>query len=177
MNNFSLKFIDVMIGMVLGLGFQWWPELHEPWQYIAFIFAYIDVVDYWIDYGPSLKKFPPKYSRDVFLDIAIMFTLFLYIFSTQHTIQYFLISFISWRVLDTLWLVSSRAEYHPKKGDKLSVDTWIRMDLLESVLSIILLIVAVVVPLSSLIALLLFIVYRVSIRFIASSKYNMVYFK
>jgi len=32
LKNFSLKFVDIMVGIVLGLGFQWWPELHEPWQ-------------------------------------------------------------------------------------------------------------------------------------------------
>ena len=38
-----------MVGVVLGLGFQWWPLLKEPWQYTAFIFVYLDIVDYWID--------------------------------------------------------------------------------------------------------------------------------
>ena len=69
-----------MIAVVLGLGFQWWPALTEPWHYIAFIFVYVDIVDYWMDYGPSLKKFPPKREIDIILDILIMFALFLYIF-------------------------------------------------------------------------------------------------
>ena len=43
MKDFSLKFIDIMIGVVLGLGFQWWPLLQEPWQYVAFIFVYLNI--------------------------------------------------------------------------------------------------------------------------------------
>src|SRR5687768_14211625 len=99
MKNFSLKFIDIMIGIVLGLGFQWWIILQQPWQYIAFVFVYFDIVDNWIDYSHSLKKFPPKREIDVFLDLSIMFVFFLYIYTTQLTIVYFLITFIVFKVL------------------------------------------------------------------------------
>jgi hypothetical protein len=90
--NFSVKFIDMMIGIVLGLGLQWWVNLESTWQYVAFVFCYFDITDYWIDYGPSLKKFPPKREIDVFLDVAIAFSLFFYIYTTQVSVFYFLIS-------------------------------------------------------------------------------------
>src|SRR4051812_14495728 len=112
MKNFSLKFLDIMVGIVLGLGFQWWVALQYPWQYVAFIFVYFDIVDYWIDYSPSLKKWPPLRELDVFLDISIMFSLFLYIYSTQLTIAYFLTTFIAFKLLDYFWLLSSKHEYH-----------------------------------------------------------------
>ena len=117
-NEFSIKFIDIMIGVILGLGFQWWPNLSEPWQYAAFILVYIDVIDYWIDYAPSLKKFPPKFELDLLLDVAIMFTLFLYIYATQQSIVYFLVAFVVLRLLDSFWLLRANREY-PTHGEKI----------------------------------------------------------
>ena len=39
--TFGPKFMDVMVGVVLGLGFQWWPDLREPWQFLAFVLVYL----------------------------------------------------------------------------------------------------------------------------------------
>src|SRR5262245_26927094 len=135
MKNFSLKFIDILIGIVLGLGFQWWPLFEYPWQYVAFIFAYFDIVDYWIDYSPSLKQFPPKREIDVMLDLSIMFILFLYIYASLLSVTYFLGVFIIWRILDYFWLLSSRYEYSPVGTDKLFVDTWLRFNIFEALLT------------------------------------------
>jgi len=176
MKNFSLKFIDIMIGIVLGLGFQWWPVLEYPWQYIAFIFVYFDIVDYWIDYSPSLKKFPPKREIDVFLDIAIMFLLFLYIYSTQLSILYFLITFIILKVLDYLWLWSSKKEYHPTGVDKLFVDTWMKFNLIEVAVSLFLIGFVYVFALSPLVAIITFIVFRIIMRVLASFYYKKAHF-
>jgi hypothetical protein len=176
MKNFSLKFIDIMIGIVLGLGFQWWVALQYPWQYIAFIFVYFDIVDYWIDYSPSLKKFPPKREIDVLLDLSIMFTLFLYIYSTQLTIVYFLTTFIIFRVLDYLWLLSSRYEYKPTGLDKLFLDTWMHFNLFEAVASGILIGLSALFAFDPLVVLVLFIVVRVIVRVAASFRYKKIHF-
>jgi hypothetical protein len=176
MKNFSLKFIDILIGLVLGLGFQWWPVFQYPWQYIAFIFAYFDIVDYWIDYSPSLKKFPPKREIDVMLDIAIMFALFLYIYATQLTIIYFLSVFIIWRILDYFWLLSSKYEYMPMGTDKLFVDTWLQFDLIEAAISGCMIGVILFFGLQPLSAIIIFIVFRIITRVLASFRYKKVHF-
>lgn len=173
--NFSLKFIDIMIGIVLGLGFQWWANLKEPWQYVAFIFVYLDTVDFWIDYGPALKKFPPKKERDVFLDLAICFSLFLYIYSTQFLVIYFIMAFVLVKVFDFLWLFSSKLEYRPTDFDKKYVDTWMLMNGLEIILSALIILLASVTNLPSLTILIIFIVVRISTRIAASHNYKKIF--
>lgn len=176
MKNFSLKFVDMMVGVVLGLGFQWWVALQEPWQYVAFIFVYLDIVDYWIDYSPSLKKFPPKREIDVMLDVGIIFSLFLYIYATQLTIIYFLSAFIVLRILDFFWLLSSKQEYRPVGTDKIFVDTWIRFDLVEAAASVVLIGLGFIVPLSELATVSIFIVFRIFVRILAGLQYKKVHF-
>lgn len=173
--NFSTKFIDVMIGIVLGLGFQWWVILGQPWQYIAFIFVYIDIVDYWIDYGPSLKKFPPKKEVDILLDLAITFSLFLYIFSTQKSITFFLIAFCLIKFFDFLWLLSSKIEYKPTGFDLKFIDTWMRLNSIEIIFSLLLIFANLLFIHSALVTLIVFIVIRVIIRIAASLKYKKLY--
>jgi hypothetical protein len=176
MKNFSLKFIDIMIGIVLGLGFQWWPVLQHPWQYIAFVFAYLDIVDNWIDYGPSLKKFPPKREIDVFLDLGIMFVFFLYIYSTQLTIVYFFGTFIIFKILDYFWLWSSEMEYKPTGLDKVFVETWMRLNVFEAIVSGILISIFLLFSLQSLTILVIFIIFRIATRIWASLRYKKVHF-
>jgi hypothetical protein len=176
MKNFSLKFIDIMIGIVLGLGFQWWPQLHLPWQYIAFIFVYLDIVDNWIDYSASLKKFPPKREIDVFLDLSIMFTFFLYIYSTQLTIVYFLAAYIIFKILDYVWLWSSEREYKPVGSDKIFVDTWMRFDILEAIITGILIGLVLLFSVKPLVILIIYIVARIIIRVLASFRYKKIHF-
>ena len=176
MKNFSLKFMDIMMGLVLGLGFQWWPALKEPWQYAAFVFVYLDIVDYWIDYSPSLKKFPPKRELDVLLDVGIMFTLFLYIYSAQLTIIYFLSVFAVFMILDFLWLLSSKREYSPTGTDKLFVDAWLRFNLIEAAFAACLTGFVFIFPLPPLITLIIFITFRVVTRILASLQYKKVHF-
>src|SRR3989338_7383404 len=98
--RFSLKFIDIMIGVILGLGFQWWAELNLTWQYIAFVFVYLNLIDYWIDYAPTLKKYPFKNQLDIFLHTAIIFAMFFLVYTPQKSIQIFLLAFIFYRLTD-----------------------------------------------------------------------------
>lgn len=173
--DFSAKFIDIMIGIVLGLGFQWWIVLREPWQFIAFIFAYIDIIDYWIDYGPSLKRFPPKKEWDVLLDVGIVFALFLYVYSTQINILYFLGAFILLRILDFLWLLSSKAEYQTSGTEKIYVATWLRFDLIEVFFVFALIGVNIFFVFPTIITLAIYIPFRFLIRVLASMKYRRTY--
>lgn len=175
-STFSLKFIDIMVSVVFGLGFQWWPSLQEPWQYIAFIFVYVDIIDYWIDYSPSLKKFPPKREYDLILDVMIMFSLFLYIFSTQKTVVYFLTSFVLWRTLDFIWLLRARWEYRPAGRESMFIKTWLMTNALEVATGLLLIGLACVVQSSSLVIISVFICTRLLFRLFASLKYKSIYF-
>lgn len=174
--DFSLKFIDIMIGVILGLGFQWWPNLHEAWQYIAFIFVYIDIVDYWIDYEPALKKFPPRNEIELLLDVGIMFSLFLFIYATQLSILYFLVSFILFRVVDTLWLVRVKFQYQPTHTDKVFVDTWTRFNVIEIAAALLMAILVPAFSIEALPILIGFIVFRTFMRVLASFQYKKVHF-
>ncbi len=176
MKNFSLKFIDIMVGLVLGLGFQWWPVLNQPWQYVAFIFVYLDIIDFWIDYGPSLKKWPPKREIDVLLDVAIMFALFLYIYSTQISLFAFVGAFILLRVLDFFWLLSSKIEFHPIGRDGTFLNTWLLFDCLEVIGAGVLIMINYTVVVLPLTLLLFFIGFRIAMRILASTRYKMAHF-
>lgn len=173
--NFSIKFIDIMVGIILGLGFQWWENLNEPWQYIAFIFVYIDITDFWIDYGPALKKFPPKKEIDVFLDLAICFSLFLYIYSTQFFVVYFVAAFGLVKIFDFIWLWSSKLEYELSVFDKKYVNTWMVVNGAEIALSALIILVSNIINVSSLAILVAFIVMRVGARVLASYNYKKVF--
>lgn len=176
MKDFALKFIDIMIGIVLGLGFQWWPNLHEPWQYLAFIFVYLDIIDYWIDYSPALKKFPPKSELDLMIDIGIMFSLFLFIYATQLTLVYFLTVFVVFRLFDTVWLFRAKYQYSPITQDKIFIDTWTRFNSAEIIFSVILIFIARWSSFDPLQMLSIFIILRVITRILASLQYKRVHF-
>ncbi len=165
-----------MVGIILGLGFQWVPAFQEPWQYIAFVFAYFDIVDYWIDYAPSLKKFPPKREADIFLDLGIMFLLFLYIYATQLAIIYFLASFIIFRLLDFVWLINALHEYRPTGKDRIFVTTWLEFNLFETFMTAIFIGAGFVLGLTPLVQIIIYIICRIIVRIAASLRYRQFYF-
>lgn len=175
-SEFATKFMDIMIGIVLGLGFQWWPNLNEHWQYIAFVFVYLSAIDYWIDTANALKKYPPKRELDVMLDVAIMFLWFLFIYSTQQTILYFLILFVILRIFDTAWTFRVIREYQPTTNDRTVFHTWIKANIIEIFLTLILLGLSNLLTFTALTTLLIFIGFRLAIRVFSSSKYKRIYF-
>ncbi len=164
-----------MIGIVLGLGFQWWPNLTEPWQYFAFVFVYVDIIDYWIDYAPSLRKFPPKREVDIILDMAIMFSLFLYIYATQESIVYFLVAFVLLRVLDVIWLIRARHE-HPSHQELMFVTTWLWFNVIEAVVVGVFILLSIFVNLQPMILMILTALLWVIMRIGASIRYKKVHF-
>ena len=136
---------------------------------------YVDIVDYWMDYSPALKKFPPKREIDIILDVLIMFALFLYIYSTQSSIFYFLSSFIFLKVLDYFWLLSSKYEFRPTGFDRIFVNAWLKYNLVESILTVALIALTAYLALSALYSLVLFIVFRIIVRIFASLEYKKIH--
>ncbi len=168
--------MDIMIGIVLGLGFQWWTELKEPWQYIAFIFIYISIIDYWIDTSSALKKYPPKKELDLMIDVAIMFTLFLLIYSSLKTIPYLMITFIVFRFFDSFWIVRKIHEHATNMADKHVFNIWLKFNATDILVAGVLITASYNQILTSLYALIIFIIFRVSSRIIASLRYKKIYF-
>lgn len=176
LHQFGMKFIDVMIGIVLGLGFQWWPDLEHPWQYLAFIFVYLNLVDYWIDYGPTLKKYPLKREIDVILHTFLVFTMFFLIISTLQTVTYFLLAFILYRVGDLIWIYRMRKEFHIPVADRPFFTTWTLFDCTEILGALILFGLLHVIAIDPLVAFLVFATLRITTRVLASVRYQQFYF-
>ena len=174
--TFSIKFIDIMIGIILGLGFQWWPNLTEPWMYMAFIFVYLDIIDYWIDYSPAMRRFPPHHELELMLDMGLMFSLFLLIYSTQLTLTYFLLTFVIFRIIDIFWLWRVQAEYKPKGTDGVFIGTYIKIDIVEVIGTLLLTMLAYSNLASALILLIIFILFRITMRIVASLTYKKIHF-
>ena len=133
LKDFSLKFVDVMIGVVLGVGFQWWPELHDFWQHVAFLFIYLNLVDFWIDYSPTLKKFPIKREFDVIIHTFLVFLMFYMIYSVTLSIQHIFISYGIFRLLDILWIHRMRKGYPVSESDMKFLSGWNRQDIKECI--------------------------------------------
>lgn len=174
--TFGPKFMDIMVGVVLGLGFQWWPDLHEPWQFIAFVFVYLNLIDYWIDYSPTLKKFPPRRELDVIIDVFIVFMMFLLVYATKVSVPYLLGAFVVYRIADLLWVWRIRREHVINAHDIRFIDTWLRFDIIEAIIAGAIAVAVIAQAVAPLAATLTFIVFRVITRFSASLRYRSVYF-
>ena len=170
--SFTLKFIDIMIGIVLGLGFQSWPSLHESWQFIAFIFVYVSIIDYWIDTAPTLKRYPPKRELDLLLDVAMMFTLFLYIYSTTQTITYFFAAFLVFRGMDSFWLVRVLRQYRESSQDRHVFMTWITFNTIEMAVVVVILAIGEMWYIHPMLLVSAFIAIRLASRVLSSIRYR-----
>lgn len=165
-----------MMGVVLGLGFQWWPELREPWQYLAFVFAYLNIIDYWIDYNPIANKYSLSLGIDVILHTIIIFSMFLLLFATQKTVTYFFIAFAFYRLADILWIWRIKSEHQIPSSDLIFINTWHKWDFVEAALALGFYFVATNTILSTLILLIIFICARAVTRIIASRSYKKTYY-
>jgi len=173
--SFSIRFIDIMIGVVLGIGFTWWPKLVDPWQYIAFLFVYVDIVDYWVDYVPALRKVPPRRELDLFIDVAIVFSLFLSIFATQVTITYFLGALILVRILDIAWILRARRD-HAAHPDISFLSIWMYFDIAEIIGFALLLFVGTAYSLTSFVQIIIVVLFWIIMRVFAGLKYKKIHF-
>jgi hypothetical protein len=176
LKDFSLKFIDVMIGVVLGVGFQWWPDLKELWQYLAFVFVYLNLIDYWIDYSPTIKKFPLKREMDVIIHTFIIFSMFFLIYNTRGSLTGFLGAFIFYRILDIIWIGRMKTAYKSTAYDQRFLNAWSISDISEAASALILLIISRALGGNPLYYLLIFIAARIISRILASWRYQKAYY-
>lgn len=176
LKTFGLKFIDIMLGIILGLGFQWWPDLVHAWQIIAFVFIYLNLVDYWIDYSPTLKKFPLAGQFDVITHTFLIFGMFFMVYTTQKSVPVFLLSFVFFRLIDIIWLWRIEKVHKPAPHDERFIKTWIRQDFYEILSCIVLIILSILTKASPLLIILVFIGARVGLRAFSSVSYKKLYF-
>ncbi|MFH1597809.1 MAG: hypothetical protein ABIB97_01900 [Patescibacteria group bacterium] len=176
LRNFSIKFVDIMIGVVLGVGFQWWPDLKEVWQYLAFLFVYLNLIDYWIDYSPTIKKFPLKRELDVILHTFIIFSMFFLIFNTSNSLSAFLLAFVLYRILDIVWIWRMKTVYRASAYDKKFLNSWGLQDIYEVAFTLLLLLAFWMWKGQPLYYLLIFIALRVLTRIMASLRYKKIYY-
>lgn|SRR3989338_5463937 len=177
LQQFGQKYIDIMIGIVLGLGFQWWTDLVAPWQYLAFIFIYLNLIDYWIDYSPTLKKYPLKDQVDIFIHSLIIFSMFLLTLATKKTLDYFLFAFILYRVGDLLWLVRIKWEYSVFERDRKFIVSWSIFDSVEILAAAAIIGAGHIYGISVLLLFLSFVIIRVTTRILASVSYKQLYYR
>lgn len=176
LKEFGLKFTDIMIGVVLGLGFNYWPDLKEIWQYLAFVFVYFNLIDYWIDYSPTLKRFPLKGEIDVVLHTFIVFAMFFLVYATKMTVTIFFLSFIFYRLVDILWIWRMKKEYKMDGKDKIFMGAWNTCDGIEIILSVLLIGLNLFNVLNALLIIIIFIILRTISRIWASVKYKNLYY-
>lgn len=174
--EFGLKFTDIILGVILGLGFQWWPALSEPWQYLAFVFVYLNLIDFWIDYTPALKRFPLKNEIDVFIHTLIFFAMFFLIYTTQGSIVYFFGSYLLYRIGDIIWITRVIKTFRPPARDMVFWKTWLRQDAVEVLVVVACSAIAMTTSVSPLVLIVVFILARVLTRIYSSVAYQKVYY-
>lgn len=177
LKSFGLKFVDVMLGIILGLGFQWWPEIRESWGYVAFIFVYLNLIDYWIDYSPTLKKYPLKDQLDILLHTAIIFSMFFIVYSTVRYINIFFLAYAFYRIVDILWIWRMITEYKPLASDMKFMKTWITSDFFETFMAIFLALIYIKLHYSPMTLLLIYISCRILSRVWASLRYKKMFYQ
>ena len=165
-----------MVAVVLGLGFQWWPQLKEPWQYLAFIFAYLNLVDYWIDYNPTAKRYALKLEVDVVLHTLIIFGMFLLVFAAQKSLSYFLFSFAFYRVADILWLWFIKYKHKTLAGDLVFINTWLLSDIVETLAALAFGLLALYESFFPIYFLIAFVTIRIITRLMSSVRYKKIFY-
>src|SRR3989338_1891149 len=111
----------------------------------------------------------------MFFLIWVLCLLFSYTY-TLLTIIYFLTVFIVFKILDYFWLWSSEKEYKSTGIDKLFLDTWMRFNIFEAIITGILIAVTLLFSIQPLIIIIIFIVIRIITRILASLRYKKVHF-
>ncbi len=117
--HLSIKFLDVMFGAVVALGFgQWFSVPERPMLSLAaFLFAHIILIDIWINYDPTVRKFPTKRPYMLILDLALIFSMAFLIHYSMLDLQKFLMSIVALRLIGVAWSERPLQEYKMKKSD------------------------------------------------------------
>ncbi|MBI4168188.1 MAG: hypothetical protein HY515_04485 [Candidatus Aenigmarchaeota archaeon] len=133
--HISIKFLDVMFGAIIAIGFGQWFAVSDRATvfFAAFLFAHIMLIEIWINYDPTVRKFPTKNPYFLILDLALIFNMSFLIYYSMFDLQKFLMSIIALKVVGGLWAERPLKEYKIR-GSNLSYLKYIRKrNLLETV--------------------------------------------
>lgn len=123
--HLSIKFLDVMFGAVIALGFNEWfrvPEhtyqslLSPSVELGIFLFSYLVLIDVWIKYDPTIRQFPTKHPHLLIIDMLLVLTMFFLVHSSIFNFQNFLGTVVILRALGAL--LSQRIIMEYKLGSK-----------------------------------------------------------
>ncbi len=116
----SIKFLDVMFGAIIALGFGQWFSVAERDTifFISFVFAHIMLIDVWINYDPTIRKFPTKNPYFLILDLTLIFTMTFLIYYSMFSLQKFLVAVVALRLIGVVWAERPIREYKIRGTDK-----------------------------------------------------------
>ncbi|MBI4177014.1 MAG: hypothetical protein HY516_01470 [Candidatus Aenigmarchaeota archaeon] len=125
--HISIKFLDVMFGAIIAIGFGQWFSVSERANifFAAFIFAHIMLIEIWINYDPTVRKYPTKNPYFLILDLALIFTMSFLIYYSMFDLQKFLVSVIALKAVGGLWAERPLKEYKIR-GSNLSYLKYMR---------------------------------------------------
>ncbi len=118
--HLSIKFLDVMFGAVMALGFTEWfkvPEhtsqslLTPTVELGMFLFSYLILIDMWIKYDPTMRRFPTKHPHLLIIDLFMVFTMFFLVHNSIFNNRNFLGTIVVLRAVGSLWSQRTMMEY------------------------------------------------------------------
>ncbi len=172
MKTIRLKFVDLMVGIVLGAGFLWVTNFHQPWQYLAFLFVYLDILDYWLDHSSAQAKFPSKRIFDLVLTILTVLAIFSYTFTIQFGLWPLLLAFGLFKFFDFIWLIRVEKQHRPHGEEKMFVNSWIICDILEVGFALAMIILLLQISIQPMTLLIIFIIFRVLVWLLATQSHK-----
>ncbi len=115
----SIKFLDVMFGAIIAIGFGQWFAVSERESlfFVSFLFAHVMLIDVWVNYDPTVRKFPTKNPYFLILDLALIFTMSFLIYYSMFNLQRFLLSIIALRLVGVFWSERPLKEYKLNRYD------------------------------------------------------------
>lgn len=115
----SHTFVNAMFGIILVIGILDWMGISDTLQYVLFLFTFIMATRHWISRSSRLKRFPPKNSFGVMIDITAMFIIFLIIKAASLNIGFYFASLAVLRAIDALGVSRTLSEYVLTRVEKI----------------------------------------------------------
>ncbi len=109
--HLSIKFLDVMFGAVIALGFNEWFRVPEhTYQSLLtptvelgmFIFSFMVLIDVWIKYDPTVRQFPTKHPHMLIVDLLLVLTMFFLVHSSIFDFKNFMGTIVILRSLQAV---------------------------------------------------------------------------
>ncbi len=134
----SHKFVNLMFGIMLILGFLDWAGVSNTLQYVLFLFTYVLLITYWMAHRNYLNHFPPKNLLGVIIDITAMAVLFLTIKAALLPLGFYFAALAILRAVDALGITRMISDYVSSRKDVLHLKSRRGIYFLEAAIYLIL---------------------------------------